>query len=49
MCVCVGGGMGGGGMPDLPHSFGCKATDWLRGISSFLKKNNTWSQLCILE
>ena len=19
-------------MPDMPHMFGCKATDWLRGI-----------------
>ena len=28
------GGGGRGGMPDMPHSFGCKATDWLRGISS---------------
>ena len=27
-------GGGRGGMPDVPHSFGCKATDWLRGISS---------------
>ena len=28
-------GVGGrGGMPDMPHGFGCKATDWLRGISS---------------
>ena len=29
-------GGGGGGMPDMPHSLGCEATDWLRGIwSSF--------------
>ena len=28
------GGGGRGGMPDVPHSFGCKAIDWLRGISS---------------
>ena len=21
-----------GGMPDMPHCFGCEATDWLRGI-----------------
>ena len=20
---------GGGGLPDMPHSFGCEATDWL--------------------
>ena len=26
-----------GGMPDLPHSFGCEATDWLRDIWSFGK------------
>ena len=24
--------MGGGGLPDMLHSFGCEATDWLRGI-----------------
>ena len=24
-------------MPGIPHSFGCKATDWLRGISSLKK------------
>ena len=29
-----GGGGGRGGMPDVPHSLGCKATYWLRGISS---------------
>ena len=22
------------GMPDMPHSFDCEATDWLRGIWS---------------
>ena len=22
----------GNGVPDMPHSFGCEATDWLRGI-----------------
>ena len=32
------GGGGDGGMPDMSHSFGCKATNWLRGISSSLKK-----------
>ena len=21
-----------GGVPGMPHSFGCEATDWLRGI-----------------
>ena len=26
--------MGRGGMPDVPHSLGCKATYLLRGISS---------------
>ena len=43
-----GGGGGGGreGTPDIPHSFGCKATDWLWGISSSFKKNHTWSQFC---
>ena len=30
VCFFLGGG-GRGGMPD---SFGCKTTDWLRGISS---------------
>ena len=25
-------------MPDMPHSFGCKATDLLRGISYSCKK-----------
>ena len=31
-----GGGGGGvwGGVPDMPHGFGCEATDWLRGIWS---------------
>ena len=27
----------GGGMPDMTHIFGCKATDWLRGICSSCK------------
>ena len=26
------------GMPDMPHSFCCEATDWLRGIWSFCKR-----------
>ena len=26
------------GVPDMPHSFGCEATDWLRGIWSPCKK-----------
>ena len=25
-------GRGGVGLPDMPQSFGCEATDWLRGI-----------------
>ena len=29
-----GGGGGVGGMSDMSHGFGCKATDWLRDISS---------------
>ena len=38
-----------GWMPDMPHSFGCEATDWLRGIWSSCKKNRTWSQCFILD
>ena len=33
----------------MPHSFGCEATDWLRGIWSSCKKNRTWSQCFILD
>ena len=40
-CFFLWGGGGGGGIPDMPHSFGCKATDWLRGISSSFKKKIT--------
>ena len=25
-------------MPDMPHSFGCEATDWLRGSWSSRKR-----------
>ena len=28
---------GGGGLPDMPHSFGCEATDWLGDIWSPVK------------
>ena len=27
-----------GGMPDMPHNFGCEATDWLQGICSPCQK-----------
>ena len=37
---------GGGGVPDMPHSFGCEATDWLEGIWSSCKRFRTWSQCC---
>ena len=30
----------------MPHSFGCKATDWLRGINSSCKEFHTWNQCC---
>ena len=33
----------GGGVPGMPHSFGCEATDWLRGIWSSCKRFFTWS------
>ena len=33
----------------MPHSFGCEATDWLRGIWSPCKRNCTWSQCCNLD
>ena len=40
-------GVGGRGeMPDMPHSFGCEATDWLRGIWFSCKRFCTWSQCC---
>ena len=29
--------MGGGGLPGMSYSFGCKATDWLLGIWSSCK------------
>ena len=28
----------GGGGADMPHSFGCEATEWLRGIWSSYKE-----------
>ena len=40
---------GGGGMPDMPHSFGCKATDWLRGISSSFKNFTLRVSVVILD
>ena len=33
----------------MPHSFGCEATDWLRGIWSSFKIFRTWSQWCLLD
>ena len=36
-------GGGGLGMPDMPHSIGCEATDWLRGIWFSCKRIRTWS------
>ena len=39
-------GGGGGGGSDMPHSFGCEATDWLQGIWSSCKRFHTWSQCC---
>ena len=36
----------GGGVPDMPHSFGCEATDWFRGIWVACKRFRTWSQCC---
>ena len=30
----------------MPHSLGCEATDWLRGIWSSCKRFRTWSQCC---
>ena len=36
----------GGGGPDMPHSFGCEATDWLRGFWSFAPLNDS-SQYCM--
>ena len=30
----------------MPHSFGCEATDWFRGIWSACKRFRTWSQCC---
>ena len=39
----------GGGLPGIPHSFGCEATDWLRGIWSSCKRFRTWSQCCLLD
>ena len=31
---------------DMPHSFGCEATDWLREILYPCKRFRTWSQCC---
>ena len=36
-------------MPGIPHSFGCKATDWLRGISSSFKKITLGVSVVILD
>ena len=36
-------------MPGIPHSFGCKATDWLRGISSSFKKFTLGVSVVILD
>ena len=37
---------GGGGVPDMPPSFVCEATDWLQDIWSPCKMFGTWSQCC---
>ena len=47
--VFLGRGGGGGGMPDVPHSFGCKATNWLRGYSSSFKKITLGVSVVILD
>ena len=36
-------------MPYMPHSFGCKATDWLRGISSSCKEHALGVSVVILD
>ena len=36
--VCVGGGEV---VPDMPHSFGCEATDWHRDIWTSCKRFRT--------
>ena len=36
-------------MPDMPHCFGCKATDWLPGISSSFKKFTLGVSVVILD
>ena len=33
----------------MPHSFGCEATDWFRGIWSPCKRFRTWGQFVILD
>ena len=37
------------GVPDMLHSFGCEATDWLRGIWSSCKKFCTGVSVVILD
>ena len=36
-------------MPGIPNSFGCKATVWLRGISSSFKKITLGVSVVILD
>ena len=36
-------------MPDMPHSFDCEATDWLRGIWSSCKKFALGVSVVILD
>ena len=39
----------GGRVPDMPHSFGGEATDWLRGIWSPCKRNALGVSVVILD
>ena len=36
----------GEGVPNMPQSFGCEATDWLRDVWSSCKRFRTWTQCC---